>query len=105
MDFLPNGHRRRATFHAVPGLHREFSFTFLPFRGTDAGEALAGCCVNGALDKGKQRSLLVERLVAWDFDRPMDEAALRDMDGPMAAKITNCVFGLIGPDVAEDLGE
>jgi hypothetical protein len=99
LDFIPNGHRETVGFREVPNLHREFIFTYLPFRGTDSSEAFAGCIgQNGALDKAKHRAAILERLVWWDFLRPMDEAALRDMASPMFEKLEATIFGRRAPD-------
>ena len=104
--FIPNGHRRTVTFHEVTNLHPEFSFTHLPYRGEEAGEAFAGCLGTGnALDKGKLRDAILGRLVSWSLGRPMDAAALRDLASPIFEKIESTIFGRRAGDAVFEEGD
>ena len=93
-DFIPDGYTRTVGFDQQPGTHRRFHFSYRPFGGPQRSKALAVC--DG--DVNKSVAMVLDRVSAWSFSEPIDEARLNAMPSPAYDKIYLTLLGLREPD-------
>jgi hypothetical protein len=104
--FIDDGYTEVVGIEAVDGLHPAMEFTRRPFVGMEGTAAYRKIFTAGPKQEDRLLKALVERIKAWNVDRPVSRQSLKKMRAPLFEKVYMIVFGQMAPDyIVDENGE